>query len=930
KKDFKYIEAYSLKEGTKVTTSADNIQISDMQNSRLGLTDLKVVSMPIGYVQVNSIVHISYQVTENPFIAGMANSRFGMSNSHLAKEEKIIYESELPLNFVEIDFDQFYEAKYEIKNGIHRLEVKPTEKAYALERNEVSVGQVYVTTAQTWEQVNKAVSGNFKSVWNQKLPKELDKIADGAKKLNSTKEKIEYVAKAISQLIAYSGDWQSLKGKFVPQDFAKIMKSKRGDCKDYSSLMVAVLRKLNYEAYPALTSRNMRYPGKEILTKLSKTPNTAVFNHAIVWMKDENNKELWLDPTNPLVLSDVISADILGNYALVLDGQSKDIKFLPEENAVKLDMQVVQSIKTTGNLSEAKGELILNQSSYNYIGTIEKLYGEEALKRLLAAWLNPYDKINISIAKDVVNKTVPSYKFSYVTNGLIKEIPGKLKAYRIPNMLFLSAAQLYPKNVNYFGEIGKISVKTILLHESTIDTFEADCLARSPWIDGDRVVTNENKNVVISDTVSVKRRTNTKEESQDESFEYYISNIYNCGSENKVTVLDNERETDAKYISMRKKLGPEIDKMTAADLDNLVKGNHDAGFESTGGKKALKFLNLSLANNPNNVKFLSIKAWRIFRNGYIKGEYYLKAYADDAFVYLEKAKAANQNKFDDLLFEKLVRVSSYSKRFTEAAAYLKVYAANSADKYNVAYLSANLAYLQHMYPLAEQWLKHAEKLATTKDQKEERLSLLSGVYGDLNRTKDQIATRTELLKLDPENAWSLHNLACAYLDDKNYDKVIEYEKKALAISEFGMARKVMSDAYFEKTNSIKLETEVKIPKATIVFESNNKDTDGLQAAIMQQLKKQLARMPANKGEIKSAKINNGDEYEADLLEALKWDNQNTRAFVRLCQYYLNSYTAKNDESSKIKLQHTLEQMIRSSPQNPTVIGMAQYAKKLIP
>lgn len=63
---------------------------------------------------------------------------------------------------------------------------------------------------------------------------------------------------------------------------------------------------------------------------------------------------------------------------------------------------------------------------------------------------------------------------------------------------------------------------------------------------------------------------------------------------------------------------------------------------------------------------------------------------------------------------------------------------------------------------------------------------------------DAIQEYQKILKLKPNDPWTLNNIALIYLDLKNFEKTIEFATKALEVREFGMGWSSLYWAYFSQ------------------------------------------------------------------------------------------------------------------------------------
>lgn len=96
--------------------------------------------------------------------------------------------------------------------------------------------------------------------------------------LRFVQEKIRYTSIAIGR------------GSMVPADPETVLERRFGDCKDKSQLLVALLRKLGFEAQTALVNTQLRRSLDTLL------PSAYLFNHAIVRVR-VGSEIFWLDAT---------------------------------------------------------------------------------------------------------------------------------------------------------------------------------------------------------------------------------------------------------------------------------------------------------------------------------------------------------------------------------------------------------------------------------------------------------------------------------------------------------------------------------------------------------------------------------------------------------------------------------------------------------
>lgn len=148
--------------------------------------------------------------------------------------------------------------------------------------------QLEISTMSSWKAVVSWAIPLY-DVSNQ-LPKELiAKVDDiGAKTTNPMVRTTEAL-RLVQDNVRYTSI-PLVSGGYAPRSPIETWNSGYGDCKDKSALLVAVLKRLNITAVPALTDTSVG----PMLPKLQPAPNA--FDHVIVRVYGLS-KPLWLDPT---------------------------------------------------------------------------------------------------------------------------------------------------------------------------------------------------------------------------------------------------------------------------------------------------------------------------------------------------------------------------------------------------------------------------------------------------------------------------------------------------------------------------------------------------------------------------------------------------------------------------------------------------------
>jgi hypothetical protein len=175
------------------------------------------------------------------------------------------------------------------------------------------------------------------------LPADLGvKIDEIAAKTNDPKVRITAALRLVQDSVRYTS-LSIGSGGFTPRPPARTWAEGFGDCKDKTTLLIAVLNRLAIKAVPALTDID---EGAALSTVL---PSANAFDHVIVRV-DGLAEPLWLDPTGSHQGGQAATLATLGyGFALPLrDGQTR-LEALPHPVPAKPTVQVFETHKRSAD-----------------------------------------------------------------------------------------------------------------------------------------------------------------------------------------------------------------------------------------------------------------------------------------------------------------------------------------------------------------------------------------------------------------------------------------------------------------------------------------------------------------------------------------------------------------------------------------------------
>lgn len=124
-------------------------------------------------------------------------------------------------------------------------------------------------------------------------------------------------------------------GEIIPNFTGNILKNKFGDCKDYSAIIYSLAKAAGVDVSLALCYRGRGY-------EISEEIPASQFNHMIVYFNDDGI-DRWYDGTNRTGVAGMVTFDLAGQKALILEKNSSRIVSIQEDKSnlmtVELELQ---------------------------------------------------------------------------------------------------------------------------------------------------------------------------------------------------------------------------------------------------------------------------------------------------------------------------------------------------------------------------------------------------------------------------------------------------------------------------------------------------------------------------------------------------------------------------------------------------------------
>lgn len=330
---------------TIYTLNKDDIKLfskeSELDSKILSGLATSLILVPS--TQIGDVIDFSYSIKgSNPVFSNKISTSFDLGWS-------------IPLAYARVRFVAPDDKKIAYKT--HATELSPTIRESTLgttyewildNPKPIFNEQQYPYGYDRYPYVSLSEYKSWKDVVNQQkklyqfddLPKNLLSELSPIKSLTTSDEKIVASLRFVQEKIRYLG-LEYGENAFKPRPIDEVWKNRRGDCKEKTQLLVAILRYFGFDAHPALVNTSYR----EGVSKVLPAPNR--FNHVITHVRLEN-RSVWLDPTiNPQYGSlDDITYNSYG-YALILKDSEKSLTSMPNNRADNFQTFITEEISIT-------------------------------------------------------------------------------------------------------------------------------------------------------------------------------------------------------------------------------------------------------------------------------------------------------------------------------------------------------------------------------------------------------------------------------------------------------------------------------------------------------------------------------------------------------------------------------------------------------
>ncbi len=210
-------------------------------------------------------------------------------------------------------------------------------------------GRIAFATGESWQQVGAAYGAVVDQVAVLDQPP-FDLQAQVVP--NDARATAARFLREIQKTVRYTGLYLGDKN-LMPTPPTEILQRGFGDCKDVSVLLIAMLRKVGFDAQMALVNSVERNLPRN-------TPGLGIFNHAIVVVRGE--QPVWIDTTVSLNREGSLPFELHGTQALIAAQDNAELVTIraadPAENGLAFDMTFTAQPNDIGSVkiqSHARG-----------------------------------------------------------------------------------------------------------------------------------------------------------------------------------------------------------------------------------------------------------------------------------------------------------------------------------------------------------------------------------------------------------------------------------------------------------------------------------------------------------------------------------------------------------------------------------------------
>lgn len=534
------IKASTIVGNAEYLVDKEKVEIENIGGTQSGFDARRRITIAFPHVEVGSRLKLKMIVRRQKSpLSNHFDYEVSFGRSMLVKKgASLILGSEKPLYFKRYGNIGALDIKQYKKGKLYHYEVTLKEDVLKIphlenDRNAFIINPshpiIRFSTSRTYSKMVEPLIKEYEKILNTPLPEHYRSIASEAETKESLVEVIDFIIDEILNSHRYMGDWRTRKGGYIPRTLNDIVETRYGDCKDFSAVLVAILRNIGYTAHVAWIYRgNVNYPLR------LEVPASREFNHAIVYVK-KNGRHLWIDPTNRTSNGDRIREDIMDRYALILDPESLRLEKTPLPSPdIDLKNETVEyyfsgdGFITRDIYSECVGNCAEKLTSYLYGKTDTEV--KDILLKLLVG-RRKIEKVNnfktnytgSRIVQDIMITLSVTYKEALADttaghNFIMRPLAKTYRDLDVSN---------YVSDL-YLGSPRTLSRTQVVRNSSLIGKLPKPCSVGSPWMTVKHTIQYDDKDIFINSYKNIKKNYIYNSELRNETFAKLQKDLRKC------------------------------------------------------------------------------------------------------------------------------------------------------------------------------------------------------------------------------------------------------------------------------------------------------------------------------------------------------------------------------------------------------------------
>jgi hypothetical protein len=359
--------------------------------------------------------HTSFKIVYRVFVAKNLNFKIKVNNGELKYTKKKLS------NYILHEWEQGF------------LEGLPVAESYMPVDVDLAK-MIHLSTIESWDVIAKWYSDLVRSSikYNNTVDDVFNNLFPHGFKSLSEEERAKKIYYYMMNNLTYSYVNFKQSG-FIPQKPSKTIKSKLGDCKDFSTLFLALGRKADLDVNLVLISTSDNGQNSLVL------PSTG-FNHCIAKVMLDGETQ-YVELTNKFLPFKTIPTSLENALALdiPIDSESNTISelyTLKNVNQTKSVLKVAVELKVKDEEKEMKVTISSKGKTSSYYRSLLSEKNNEILKKEILDFFENIEELDLTLKSYTIDKNIKEDEETIFTSNLtinskIQKL-GKTKMFKLP------------------------------------------------------------------------------------------------------------------------------------------------------------------------------------------------------------------------------------------------------------------------------------------------------------------------------------------------------------------------------------------------------------------------------------------------------------------------------------------------------------------